>query len=140
MVKILQGKTSALRFAVTGKGRLILAKSEQAIEWGLRNDKGGQRYFVLWFDPEKPAKGEVKFTAHFRNTYAQAKGELGAINLIPQGEAMLNAGQLPALCPQCRAEDSASPGGRVLRPAALGPAPRTRPKFRYQLFPGPTVQ
>ncbi|MBC8245287.1 MAG: hypothetical protein H8E20_12930 [Verrucomicrobia bacterium] len=91
-VKILQGEATELRFAVNGKGTLVSAKSEQAIEWGLRNDKRGQRYFVLWFDPEKPAKGEVKFTAHFRNTHAQAKAELGAISLLPQGEAVLSAG------------------------------------------------
>ena len=91
-VKILQGEAAELRFAVNGKGRLISAKSEQAIEWGLRNDKGGQRYFVLRFDPEKPAEDEVKFTAHFRNTHAQAKAELGAISLTPQGEAVLDAG------------------------------------------------
>ena len=75
-----------------GKGTLVSAKSEQAIEWGLRNDKSGQRFFVLWFDPEKPAKGEVTFTAHFRNTHAQAKAALGAVSLSPQGEAVLSAG------------------------------------------------
>jgi hypothetical protein len=91
-VKILQGETPELRFAVNGKGTLVSAKSEQAIEWGLRNDKSGQRFFVLWFDPEKPAKGEVTFTAHFRNTHAQAKAALGAVSLSPQGEAVLNAG------------------------------------------------
>ena len=91
-VKILQGETPELRFAVQGKGSLISAKSEQAIEWGLRNDKSGQRFFVLWFDPEKPAKGVVKFTAHFRNTHAQDKAALGAVSLSPQGEAVLNAG------------------------------------------------
>ena len=91
-VKILQGETPELRFAVQGKGSLVSAKSEQAIEWGLRNDKSGQRFFVLWFDPEKPAKGEVTFTAHFLNTHAQAKAALGAVSLSPQGEAVLNAG------------------------------------------------
>ena len=91
-VKTLQGETKELRFAVNGKGTLVTAKSDQAIEWGLRNDKSGQRYFVLWFDPEKPARGEVRFTAHFRNTHAQAKAALGAISLSPQGEAVLNAG------------------------------------------------
>ena len=91
-VKILQGETAELRFAVNGKGTFVSAKSEQAIEWGLRNDKSGQRYFVLWFDSEKPARGEVKFTANFRNTHAQAKAALGAISLSPQGEAVLNAG------------------------------------------------
>jgi hypothetical protein len=91
-VKILQGETAELRFAVNGKGTLVSAKSEQAIEWGLRNDKSGQRFFVLWLDPEKPAKGEVKFTALFRNTHAQAKAALGAISLSPQGEAVLSAG------------------------------------------------
>ena len=91
-VKTLQGAMKELRFAVNGKGTLVTAKSDQAIEWGLRNDKSGQRYFVLWFDPEKPARGEVKFTAHFRNTHAQAKAALGAISLSPQGEAVLNAG------------------------------------------------
>ena len=91
-VKILQGETAELRFAVQGKGTLVSAKSEQAIEWGLRNDKSGQRFFVLWFDSEKPAKGEVTFTAHFRNTHAQAKAALGAVSLSPQGEAVLNAG------------------------------------------------
>ncbi len=91
-VKILQGETTELRFAVNGKGTLVSAKSEQAIEWGLRNDKSGQRFFVLWFDPEKPAKGVVKFTAHFRNTHAQAKAALGAVSLSPQGVAVLNAG------------------------------------------------
>jgi len=91
-VKTLQGETKELRFAVNGKGTLVTAKSEQALEWGLRNDKSGQRYFVLWFDHEKPARGEVKFTAHFRNTHAQAKAALGAISLSPQGEAVLNAG------------------------------------------------
>ena len=91
-VKILQGETPELRFAVQGKGSLVSAKSEQAIEWGLRNDKSGQRFFVLWFDPEKPAKGVVEFTAHFRNTHAQAKAALDAISLAPQGEAVLNAG------------------------------------------------
>ena len=91
-VKILQGETPELRFAVQGKGTLVSAKSEQAIEWGLRNDKSGQRFFVLWFDPEKPAKGEVTFTAHFRNTHAQAKAALGAVSLSPQGEAVLSAG------------------------------------------------
>jgi hypothetical protein len=91
-VKILQGETKELRFAVNGKGKLVSAKSEQAIEWGLRNDKSGQRYFVLWFDPEKPTRGEVKFTAHFRNTHAQAKAALNAISLSPQGQAVLNAG------------------------------------------------
>ncbi len=91
-VKILQGETAELRFAVQGKGTLVSAKSEQAIEWGLRNDKSGQRFFVLWFDSEKPAKGEVTFTAHFRNTHAQSKSALGAVSLSPQGEAVLNAG------------------------------------------------
>ncbi|MEC8989365.1 MAG: hypothetical protein VYB66_08960 [Verrucomicrobiota bacterium] len=80
-VKILQGETAELRFAVNGKGTFVSAKSEQAIEWGLRNDKSGQRYFVLWFDSEKPARGEVKFTANFRNTHAQANAALGAISL-----------------------------------------------------------
>ncbi|MBT5620772.1 MAG: hypothetical protein HOJ65_08390, partial [Verrucomicrobia bacterium] len=93
-VKILQGETLELRFAVQGKGSLVSAKSEQAIEWGLRNDKSGQRFFVLWFDPEKPAKGVVKFTAHFRNTHAQTKAALGAVSLSPQGEAVLNAGHI----------------------------------------------
>ena len=91
-VKILQGEAVELRFAVNGKGTFVSAKSEQAIEWGLRNDKSGQRYFVLWFDSEKPARGEVKFTANFRNTHTQAKAALGAISLSPQGEAVLNAG------------------------------------------------
>ena len=91
-VEILQGETPELRFAVQGKGSLVSAKSEQAVEWGLRNDKSGQRFFVLWFDPEKPAKGVVKFTAHFRNTHAKAKAALGAVSLSPQGEAVLNAG------------------------------------------------
>ena len=91
-VKILQGEMKELRFAVNGKGRLVSAKSEQAIEWGLRNDKSGQRFFVLWFDSKKPARGEVKFTVHFRDTHVENKAALGAISLLPQGEAVLNAG------------------------------------------------
>ena len=49
-VKILQGQTDELRFAVNGKGILVKASSEHALEWGLRNDKQGQRYLVFRFD------------------------------------------------------------------------------------------
>ena len=91
-VKILQGQTDELRFAVNGKGILVKASSEHALEWGLRNDKQGQRYLVFRFDPKNPAKGEVKFTANFRNTHAQGGARLDVVSLTPQGEAVLNSG------------------------------------------------
>ena len=91
-VKILQGETDELRFAVNGKGNLVKAASEQALEWGLRNDKQGQRYLVFWFDPKNPVKGEVKFSAHFRNTHTQGGARLDVVSLTPQGDAVLNSG------------------------------------------------
>ena len=127
-VKILQGETAELRFAVNGKGTLVSAKSEQAIEWGLRHDKSGQRFFVLWFDPEKPAKGEVTFTAHFRNTHAQAKAVLGAVNLSPQGEAVLNAGLITVTTSAGYDLDITKANGVTRVTKGLGHAPAKLPR------------